>query len=154
VVNRVRVAIDQGEVRFYERGKHPNELQKISRDPSHSVSKPPAPEIERFVAGKTYWLGFKAAETPGYVWIADPWDGDYLGGVTPKELPRPAYLLQAKKLMELHNPGTRRARLPQLSVGAEKDIVVDRSRERADGQRCGKRPRAQVRVGVGRDRSR
>lgn len=101
VVNRVRSAIDKGEVTFYERGKHPSEYQKIGRDPSHSPSKASAPEIERFVAGKTYYLGFKAAESPGHVWIADPWDSDYLGGVTPKEMSQAAYILQARKFIEL-----------------------------------------------------
>jgi diguanylate cyclase (GGDEF)-like protein len=101
VINSVRSAIDKGEVLFYERGKHPNDFQKISREGSQPASKASVAEIEHFVAGKTYWLGFKAAETPGRAWIADPWDGDYLGGATPKEMTQAAYVLQARKLVEL-----------------------------------------------------
>lgn len=101
VINSVRTAIDREEVTFYERGRHPNEYQKISRGATQPVSKPSAAEIEQFVAGKTYWLGFKAAEAPGHAWIADPWDGDYLGGVRPKEMTQAGFVLQARKLVEL-----------------------------------------------------
>ncbi|HEV8182554.1 MAG TPA: GGDEF domain-containing protein [Candidatus Angelobacter sp.] len=101
VINSVRTAIDREEVTFYERGKHPTSYQRVSREASQLASKPSAVEIEQFVAGKTYWLGFKAADTPRYAWIADPWDGGYLGGVTPKEMMQAAYVLQARNLVEL-----------------------------------------------------
>lgn len=77
MINSVRTAIDREEVTFYERGKHPTSYQRVSREASQLASKPSAVEIEQFVAGKTYWLGFKAADTPRYAWIADPWDGGY-----------------------------------------------------------------------------
>jgi diguanylate cyclase (GGDEF)-like protein len=99
-INRVRKAIDDKALTFYEPETHPQKLQPIAREPDQTRPGRSSPEVERFLAGKVYWLGFGAAETPGEAWIADPWDAEYLG-VSTKNLAQSAYILQARNLIEL-----------------------------------------------------
>jgi len=57
-------------------------------------------EIEEFLLGKTYWLAFKRGERRTTVWIADPWDAEYLG-TTVAALIQAAQILEAKKMISL-----------------------------------------------------
>jgi GGDEF domain-containing protein len=98
--NRIRNAVDKGLLEFYERESHPPKYQEVKNDLPGPPSEPLAGEIEQFIAEKAYWLGFKIADKPGEVWIADPWDAEYLG-VASKELLQSAYVLRARNLIEL-----------------------------------------------------
>jgi diguanylate cyclase (GGDEF)-like protein len=100
VINRARTAVDQKVVRFYKREAHPQTLQPIDRDTPSTIPASSHAEIERFIAGKVYWLAFRVADRPGETWIADPWDAEYLS-VTVKELSQSAYVLRARGLLEL-----------------------------------------------------
>src|SRR5712664_2996595 len=59
----------------------------------------PQSEIEQFLKGKAYVLGFLAADEPGEVWAADPWDVQYLG-VTKTELLLAMRVLRANGLLD------------------------------------------------------
>jgi len=96
-VNSVRTAIDAGLVGFCSPDVRQEKYQRIGRQqqPSerHSQS-----EIEQFLTGKAYVLGFLAADEPGDMWAADPWDALYLG-VSKKELLLAMRVLRAKGLL-------------------------------------------------------
>jgi diguanylate cyclase (GGDEF)-like protein len=96
-VNSVRNAIDGGLVTFHKIDVWQEKYQRVERlieEPEHS----PQPLVERFLAGKAYVLGFLAVEEPSEVWIADPWDAQYLG-VSKKELILASRVLQSKGLL-------------------------------------------------------
>ncbi len=99
-INRVRTAIDERHVTFHDPKRHPPSYQLIGWELGAVAAKPLSDEIEYFLAGKTYWLGFRAVESPGEVWISDPWDAAYLG-VTQKVLSQSAYVLQARGIIDL-----------------------------------------------------
>lgn len=96
-VNSVRMAIDERQVKFYDPNAY-QDLQRIERQQQRS--KPCSQsEIEHFLEGKAYSLGFFAVEQPTEVWAADPWDAHYLG-VTTKELLLAMRVLRARGLFE------------------------------------------------------
>jgi diguanylate cyclase (GGDEF)-like protein len=98
--SRIRRAIDEGTVTFYDPPSHPVQYQRIRED----IREPPPPssksEVEKFITGKTYSLAFQVPDVPGEAWVADPWDADYLG-VSKKDLSQTAYVLKARSLIEL-----------------------------------------------------
>jgi diguanylate cyclase (GGDEF)-like protein len=98
-VNSVREAIDQSSVTFYDRNVHQEIYEKIVHQQRPSASRS-QPEIEKFLAGKAYTLGFLAVEgnEPREIWPVDPWDAHYLG-VTAKELSLAMRVLLAKGLL-------------------------------------------------------
>ena len=100
VVNRVRTAIDEGEVTLRSSNNRAQLYQQIKLNSHHGVLRRPENQIERFLAGKAYFWGFRAVDTPGEVWAADPWDAEYLG-VSPKDLMRSAYVLRGRGLVQL-----------------------------------------------------
>jgi hypothetical protein len=100
VINRARTGVDQKIVTFYKPEAHPQNLQPIDRDTPTTIPASSQAEIERFIAGKVYWLAFRVADRPGETWIADPWDAEHLG-VTVKDLSQSAYVLRARGLLEL-----------------------------------------------------
>ena len=100
-VNSVRLAIDLGQVKFYEPAVHQEVYQKIEYQ-QHSPERLPPAEIEQFIAGKAYVLGFLAVDEPSDVWALDPWDAPYLG-VTVKDLSLAMRVLRAKGLL---HPGS------------------------------------------------
>jgi diguanylate cyclase (GGDEF)-like protein len=95
--SRIRKAIDEGTVTFYEPKSHPERYQRIA-DARKSPRDKSA--LEKFIAGKTYNLAFKIPDAPGEAWVADPWDAEYLG-VSAKDLSQAAYVLKARGLIEL-----------------------------------------------------
>jgi diguanylate cyclase (GGDEF)-like protein len=97
-VNSVRSAIDSEHVKFYEPDFHQEVYQRIEHQ-QHSRERLPQPEIERFITGKAYILGFLAVDEPSDVWALDPWDAQYLG-VTVKELSLAMRVLRAKGLLQ------------------------------------------------------
>jgi diguanylate cyclase (GGDEF)-like protein len=97
-VQSVRKAVDQGQIQFYKRSVHQEVYQRISRDEGPTTRKAQS-EVEQFIAGKAYILGFLVADPPGEIWATDPWDASYLG-VSKKELLLAARTLRAKGLLE------------------------------------------------------
>lgn len=98
--NRIRRAIDEGTVTFYDPRSHPVTYQRIKEDAGDSPSPSTQSELVKFIAGKTYTLAFQVPEVLGQAWIADPWDAEYLG-VSKKDLSQAAYVLKARRLIEL-----------------------------------------------------
>jgi len=99
-VNSVRKAIDRGLVRFHNPDTS-QDFQDIERENPSETSCSQS-EVEQFIAGKAYLLGFMAADGLTEIWAVDPWDAKYLG-VTTKELAVAMRSLQAKGLLQ---PGT------------------------------------------------
>jgi diguanylate cyclase (GGDEF)-like protein len=98
--NKIRKAIDEGTVTFYDPQSHPSSYQRITDDSGERSPTRPAVEIEKFIVGKTYMLGFQIPEVPGEVYATDPWDAEYLG-TSKKELSQSAYVLRARGLIDL-----------------------------------------------------
>ncbi len=100
IINSLRSAIDQKAVIFYGFDVHPQSYQQLRPESHRSPTSHSEPEIEHFLAGKAYMLGFRVSDLPGEVWVTDPWDAEYLGTST-KELARSAYILKAQGLLLL-----------------------------------------------------
>jgi diguanylate cyclase (GGDEF)-like protein len=98
--NSVRNAIDNGTVTFYDRDSHPESYQLIKDDAKAQRPPESQSEVEKFIAGKTYMLGFQIPDVPGEVYAADDWDAEYLG-ISRKELSQSAYVLRARGLIDL-----------------------------------------------------
>jgi diguanylate cyclase (GGDEF)-like protein len=98
--NRIRKAIDNGTLTFYEQDSHPDRYQVIKNDSRETNPQRTKSEIEKFLAGKTHMLAFEVPEVPGEVWAVDPWDAEYLG-TSKKELSKSAYVLRARDLIVL-----------------------------------------------------
>jgi len=97
-VNSVRSAIDAGQIKFYEPTDHQEVFQRAEtkRQPQEPHSQP---DVENFVAGKAYALGFMAVDEARDAWAVDPWDAQYLG-VTVKELSLAMKALRANGLLQ------------------------------------------------------
>jgi diguanylate cyclase (GGDEF)-like protein len=97
-INSVRLAIDDGSIRFFTADVRQETYQRIKHQqkPFDIQSQP---EIEKFLAGKAYLLGFLAVDEPGEIWAADPWDAKYLG-VTKKELLLTMRVMRANALLD------------------------------------------------------
>jgi diguanylate cyclase (GGDEF)-like protein len=100
IANRMRDAIDEGTVQFVPDGarssRGPIIEQKLTAENRNASDQ----EIERFLVGKAYDLGFRAAHSPRPTWVPDPWDADYLGTTT-RALSQAAHILQAKGLLTI-----------------------------------------------------
>jgi diguanylate cyclase (GGDEF)-like protein len=97
--NRVRYAVDDGEINF----RSPKEEQKAFQVlPRLTQNRIPATqdEIQKFLCSKAYVMGFLTADTPTKVWLLDPWDAEYLQ-VGMKDLGLAARLLKAQGLRDL-----------------------------------------------------
>jgi hypothetical protein len=101
VVNSIREAIDRQTVTFYGTSAHPQEFQQIeSWSMKESGVRTRESEIEQFISGKVYWLGFRQKPRDAKVWIADPWDARYLG-VETAALRRAAQIQQARDVLNV-----------------------------------------------------
>jgi hypothetical protein len=98
--NRIRNAIDEEAVIFYDPQSHPEAYQRIKDDSRKPRPARPRSEIEKFIVGKTYLLGFAIPDVPGEVYAADAWDAEYLA-ISKKELSQSAYVLRARGLIDL-----------------------------------------------------
>lgn len=98
-VNSVRVVIDKGLVKFFSPSVRQDTFQEVECQHQPSEIQCSQPEIEKFLRGKAYVLGFLAVDEPGEVWAADPWDALYLG-VTKKELLLAMRVLRANGLLD------------------------------------------------------
>lgn len=96
IIDTVRRAVDEDKLQMYENEEdRPSELQQF---PLVISSQPEAPlltpELERFLSEKAYLLAFRQGDIRTAVWIADPWDAEYLG-VKTVELIQAAQVLEA-----------------------------------------------------------
>ena len=97
-INRVRLAVDDGSIRFFKTDVRQETYQRIKHEQQQFESRS-QPEIEQFLAGKAYKLGFLAVDEPSEIWAADPWDAQYLG-VTKKELLLAMRVMRANGLFD------------------------------------------------------
>src|SRR5260370_10016444 len=95
-VNDVRTAIEESRVKFYSPDAWNEVYQPVK--PQEQSERRSQSEIEQFLKGKAYVMGFLAADEPGEVWAADLWDAQYLG-VTKKELLLAMRVLRANGLL-------------------------------------------------------
>ncbi len=101
VVNSIRQAIDEQNITFYPKAAHPDQLQQIETWAMRGL--PPSTtqsDLEQFVSGKVYWLGFKREGRDSKVWVADPWDAKYLG-VEQAALRRTAQIQEARDVLKV-----------------------------------------------------
>ena len=99
IVNSIRIAIDSGQIKFYPEEAHPTELQEVRLLIGASIGGT-GNSIDQFLRGKVIWLGFRAGDSTSIVWIADPWDADYLG-TSAAELKRAGQVLNARSELQL-----------------------------------------------------
>ena len=105
VVDRIRAAADRQEIRFLKEDDHPSELQQLEIRPENESSPAASTkEVEQFIKGKVYWLGFRREDTLTRAWISDPWDAEYLG-VDPSRLRQVAQVLKARGIIALDSKG-------------------------------------------------
>lgn len=97
--NRVRYAIDDGEITFHSPEVHQEMYQDILRL-DHGRTPATRDDVQKFLASKAYVMGFLVPDTPTKVWMLDPWDAEYLQ-VEIKELELAARLLKANGLLDL-----------------------------------------------------
>jgi len=98
--NSIRRAIDSESLIFYDPEHHPDPYQPVAQGFGQENIEKKSTELEMFLLGKIYLLGFKLPEAPTEVWISDPWDAEYLR-TSKKELSQAAYILRARKLIDL-----------------------------------------------------
>jgi hypothetical protein len=99
VVNSIRIAIDTGQMKFYPQEAHPIELQEVKLTIKASIATT-SDSIDKFLREKVIWLAFKAGDATSIVWIADPWDANYLG-TSAAELKRSGQVLNARSELQL-----------------------------------------------------
>jgi hypothetical protein len=106
ISNSIRRAVDRQELKFYATDAHPRELQTIDVQPEQGDGSIGITEIENFLCGKVYWVGFRMSTglEPVPAWIVDPWDALYLG-TEEKNLAQAARLAQAKGLIKVDDQG-------------------------------------------------
>jgi hypothetical protein len=96
-VNSVRTAIDERLVKFYSPDVPQEVYQRVK--PQEQSERHTQSDIEQFLRGKAYVLGFLAPDEPGEMWAGDLWDAQYLG-VTKKELLLAMRVLRANGLFD------------------------------------------------------
>lgn len=102
-VNQARVAVDSGSVMFYAPHSHPQVFQRVAPGTPSAVQATALADIERFIAGKVYWFGFRLDDSPRDAWIYDPWDANYLG-INFEDMKQAVHILRGKGLIDLNEP--------------------------------------------------
>ena len=97
--NRVRYAIDDGEITFHSPEVQQESYQDLLRL-DHRRTPATRDDIQKFLASKACLMGFLIPDTPTKVWMLDPWDAEYLQ-VGIKEMGLAARLLKANGLLDL-----------------------------------------------------
>jgi diguanylate cyclase (GGDEF)-like protein len=123
-VNSVRTVIDSGQVKFYEPQVHQEVYQPVEYR-SQPQERHTQSQIEDFLAGKAYVLGFFTVDEPTEVWAVDPWDAQYLS-VTVKELSLAMRVMRAKGLL---HPGSS----PEYARPTDKLLAERSSETEGDG---------------------
>jgi len=119
IVNSLRRAVDDAVITFYKANQHPDTLQEVRlRIFDRAVEPVPSEQIQSYVAGKVFWLGFRNGGRKARVWVPDPWDATYLR-VSPEELARAAEILDAKDQVILDDSGAFATAGKQLITNSE-----------------------------------
>ncbi len=103
VINRLRKAIDEHLITLFPPEKHPLNYQQIQFAPSEATVRTES-EVQQFILGKAYVLGFQASADVGQIWVADPWDAEYLG-VSVNQLIKAAQVLRARGFIDIAPAG-------------------------------------------------
>jgi len=103
IANRVRRSVDNRKIVFFDGEARQDTYQNLhfeTSDQGHddSESQTEVKRTQSFLAGKAYTLGFYFDGKHKNVWIADPWDADYLG-ISTKDLLVAAAVLSAQGLL-------------------------------------------------------
>lgn len=138
IVNVARKAVDSGAIRFYESGMHPQELQRVqvmSSDYDHKKRgflflNAQDSQISDFIKRKVYWLGFREGRQKTEVWIADPYDAEYLS-TTPTRMRQFAEILAAHDVVHLDS--TRDFAYAQKALLEEALMFEEELRKRVPG---------------------
>jgi hypothetical protein len=105
IVNSLRRAVDDAVSTFYKANQHPDTLQEVRlRIFDSAVKSVPSEQVQSYVAGKVFWLGFRNGGRKARVWIPDPWDATYLR-ISPEVLARAAEILDARDQVILDDSG-------------------------------------------------
>jgi len=128
VVNTVRRAADKDQLGYFRTTERPIEFPYVDLEVAGSRVKNEE-EIEEFLLGKTYWLAFKRGERRTTVWIADPWDAEYLG-TTVATLIQAAQVLEAEKMISLDSS--------QRFASASDGLLIRIESSRVNSSRTGK----------------
>ena len=99
IIRTIRNAVDRQQLQFFPQDAQPDNFEQIKLETS-SPSRAQTSEIYQFLKGKVFWLAFQQGFESTQVWIADPWDAEYLG-VDQKELIRTAQSLKAQGFLVL-----------------------------------------------------
>ena len=103
IANGIRAAVDAGESAFYPSVlEHPRELHPVPLK-LHSSPGQPA-DVDVFLKRKLLNMGFRSGGKDTQVWIADPWDADYLN-VTALFMRQEAEILDAEQYLVLSEDG-------------------------------------------------
>lgn len=146
-VNSVRSAIDDGSIIFYPVNAHPVEMQQVrfSLDYPKFQSRR---DLDSFLRGKVYWLGFRVSNSSARMWVPDTWDAAYLGCETKDILQRAEILAASEELVfdetrefasvgrdllkkadELEDPKTLRKNSDQPASAAGWDVFISHASE-------------------------
>jgi hypothetical protein len=127
VVNTVRRAADKNQLGYFRTSERPIEFPYLDLEVAGGRARNEE-EIEEFLIGKTYWLAFKRGERRTSVWIADPWDAEYLG-TTVAILIQAAQVLEAEKMISLDSS--------QRFASASDGLLIRAKSSRATPSRTG-----------------
>jgi tRNA A-37 threonylcarbamoyl transferase component Bud32 len=120
VTNTIRTLVDSGFIKFYSNSDLPRAFPDAKMQSGEfSVFDPKS--IQSFVASKVWLLGFKAGggRTETKVWVADPWDAEYLG-CTEADLREAAAILDAQgKIVIGQNDDFAYAAKPLIASGGQ-----------------------------------
>ena len=99
IANSIRLAVDEGALTFYPSvNEHPVELQQVPLRFRTYITRDTDPS--QFLKQKVFAFGFKSGGKDTQVWIADPWDADYLG-VETRLLQQEVEILEAENAARL-----------------------------------------------------
>jgi len=137
IINGVRDAVDAGDLVFHPDADHPDTLQRVDLCLGEHQRQEPK-TLETFLETKVFWLGFKASNAGSLVWIADPWDADYLGISLP-ELVREAEVLEARGIVRLEESREFASAGQQLLLRA-RELETGRTTKGSDSSDNGDKP--------------
>jgi hypothetical protein len=98
-INSIRADVDAGQIVFHPSfEEHPKIMQNV--DFRYDAKTPVSVSLSRYLQQKVWLLGFRSGRKDTKVWIADPWDADYIGS-TPSLLRQEAAILDAQEVVRL-----------------------------------------------------
>ncbi len=125
IANSIRKAVDSGSVTFYPSpADHPNDLQQVNL--TLGPTRPPATDVSSFLKQKVLSMGFRSGGRDTEVWIADPWDAEYLG-VPDQSLQMEAEFLEAEEFFRLNEDR-------DFGSAAKKLLLEERARAAANNR--------------------